>query len=113
MVEDQTTGPGFVAPPCDKEMFKHGKSVIVLSGWTRDIEPYVQSIASASGQRVDWHFSGGRANVLYLGDRSKVEAAIRENPPGVKIQVLAWVGESERGPYREGDPLPDGVIAVM
>jgi hypothetical protein len=112
-VSDTGEGPGFQAPPCDPEVFKTGKSIIVLSGWTRDIEPWVQSIAAASGQPVDWHFSGGRANVLYLGDRAKVEQAIRDNPPGPKVQVLGWVGELERGPYRAGDPLPDGVLAVV
>lgn len=44
-------------------------------------EQWIQAVAKESGQRVDWHYSGGRVNVLYLGDHAKVVAAITKLTP--------------------------------
>ena len=94
----------------------------------------MQSVAKESGQQVDWHYSGGIANVLYIGDHAKVLAAVKKlrpmlerstirsatdscrcdvhkpgHDPGRVIQVY---GPQAHGPYRAGDELPEGTIAV-
>lgn len=53
---------------CDFEVYKHGTALLLLDGWQRDVEPWVQRVAKESGERVDWHYVGGRAVVLVLGD---------------------------------------------
>jgi hypothetical protein len=45
------------------------------------MERWVKQVAARSGQRVDWHFIAGRANVLALGDLARVRAAIAELMP--------------------------------
>jgi hypothetical protein len=45
-----------------------------------------------SGQPVDWHYSGGRANVLYLGDFTKVQAAIEKLLPELEQTPRQGVG---------------------
>lgn len=61
---------------CDKEVFDSGRSVCSVDGWANDVEPWVQKVAARSGQRVDWHYSNGRANVLYIGDYQAVRRAV-------------------------------------
>ena len=45
------------------------------------MEGWVKKVAERSGQRVDWHFAGGRARILALGDIAKVKQAIQELMP--------------------------------
>jgi hypothetical protein len=98
---------------CDREVFEQGSSVAVLDARKEDAEQWVQAVALVSGQRVDWHYSGGRVNVLYLGDHSKVLAAVLYLAPCLKGTVLGIYDEAGcHGPYRAGDPLPDDVIGV-
>jgi len=104
----------------------------VLDACMHVAEEWVQKVAKASGQKVDWHYSGGVANVLYLGDHARVLAAVerlrpeleRERPKTAEHscqcegdthsagEVLRVYGSGAHGPYRAGDPLPDGSIGV-
>jgi len=117
---------------CDQEVFDQGDSVAVLDACMHVAEEWVQKVAKASGQKVDWHYSGGVANVLYLGDHARVLAAVerlrpeleRERPKTAEHscqcegdthsagEVLRVYGSGAHGPYRAGDPLPDGSIGV-
>lgn len=49
---------------------------MVVGGGSNFIERWVQEVAELSGQPVDWHFCGGRAMVLALGDLGKVSEAL-------------------------------------
>lgn len=50
---------------CNEKIFAHGHSVATLDACRHRAESWVQQVASLSGQSVDWHYSGGIANVLY------------------------------------------------
>lgn len=52
---------------CDKEIFANGKPIIILDGKQKEIELLVSTVAAITGIPVDWHYSGGRAQVLYIG----------------------------------------------
>lgn len=70
-----TDGPD--PPPCDKKVFQNGELVFVTHTIPSNaMEGWVKKVAKRSGQRVDWHFAGGRACVLALGDIAKVHQAI-------------------------------------
>jgi hypothetical protein len=117
---------------CDEDIFKNGHGVCVLDACMHRAETWVQAVAHESGQRVDWHYSGGRANVLYLGDYKRVAAAVEKLAPTLtdpmvrkpgecgscsgeshrEGALLRRYGEGAHGLYRAGDPLPYGVIAV-
>lgn len=63
--------------PCDPDVFKDGSLVLVIGGVpSLQIEEWVKLIARMSDQRVDWHFAGGRAQVLAIGDVGLVRECI-------------------------------------
>lgn len=99
-------------PPCDREIFESGTPLLWADTWTRatwtdsnmDPEPpratgfeeWVVRIREASGARIDWHYSGGRAQVLYLGDLAPILAAIEAYPCPASHQYF----EAGQGLYR-------------
>lgn len=117
---------------CDEEVFKKGDSVCTIDACMHRAEQWVREVARESGQRVDWHYSGGIANVLYLGDYARVQAAVTKLAPKLaeeipkkpdehcrcmgifhgKCRIMSSYGPWAHGPYRDGDPLPPGVVAV-
>jgi hypothetical protein len=106
-----TDGPDPI--PCNPEIFKNGEGVCILAGSSNAVERWVQSVAKKANAQVDWHYSGGRANVLHLGDadsRQRVFNAIEELKGDLGAVQLLSVG----GPalYRASDAVPDGTIAV-
>ena len=105
-----TDGP--TPPPCDPEIFKKGQGVCIIDGSSNAVERWVQAVAKKANARVDWHYSGGRANVLHLGNgasRRRVLAAISALKGELKGHILSVGGPAL---YRAGDPIPDGTLAV-
>jgi len=117
---------------CDAEVFKNGQSVAALDACMHRAEEWVQAVARESGQRVDWHYSGGIANVLCLGDHARAARAVEklrgaleqatpkaaghrcrcagpDHDPG---RVLRCFGAGEPGLYRAGEPAPEDAVAV-
>lgn len=118
----------------DPEVFKKGRSICTIDACMHRAETWVQSAASASGQKMDWHYTGGIANVLYLGDYNRVLAAVEKLLPQLEDhmekteehhcrcgavkehsigRVLSVFRADAHGPYRAGDELPDDVIGVV
>lgn len=63
--------------PCDPDIFARGELVFQTDTIPSNaMEKWVKQIAEQSGQQVDWHFAGGRARVLALGDVKKVKQTI-------------------------------------
>ena len=103
---------GQTPPPCDPDIFKKGRGVCVLDGSSNAVERWVKSVATKADAKVDWHYSGGRANVLHLGDaesRQRVLNAIDELEGELDGTILSVDGPTL---YRDGDPVPEGTIAV-
>lgn len=97
---------------CDAEVFKHGQSLVALNARSMPAEEWVQEVAKRSGQRVDWHYSGGVAHVLVLGDHAKALEAAQAMPPCDGVRVLRWFGPQDGGLYRSGvTNAPEGAIA--
>jgi hypothetical protein len=75
-----TDGPD--PPPCNPKVFAEGTCVFVTHTiGPNALEAWVQQIARKSGQLVDWHYFGGRAKILALGNLAKVHQAIEELMP--------------------------------
>ncbi|MGV8142576.1 MAG: hypothetical protein ACP5NS_02980 [Candidatus Pacearchaeota archaeon] len=56
-------------PSCDRELWERGEHIATI--WDlrpAQIEEAVKKAAARSGQRMDWHYVGGRACVRALGD---------------------------------------------
>lgn len=102
-----------IPPPCDREVFTKGEPIAALDARRWAAETWVQAVAKVSEQRVDWHYSGGIAQVLFLGDRAKVDAAIDMLAPTLNGTILERYGVGSAGLYRGGvTQLPANVIAV-
>lgn len=105
-----------MADTCDEDIFQKGKTVAALDARSVDAEAWVQEVAKKADAKVDWHYSGGIANVLHLGDaesRERVLSAIEELRSNLKGTILRTYKETDKGLYRRGvSELPDGAIAV-
>lgn len=108
-----TDGP--TPPPCDPEIFQNGQPVAAVSGSSNAVERWVQAVAKKAHARVDWHYSGGIANVLHLGDsesRARVEAAMNELEQTLEGTILQRYETGESGLYRQGvTQAPPGAVA--
>jgi len=62
---------------CDQEIFEQGKPIAVLDARPDNAETWVQALSQRADARVDWHYLGGIANVLHLGDAESRERVIR------------------------------------
>lgn len=82
-----------IFPDCNTEIFHKGEGVCIVLGRASNVERWVQSVARKAGAQVDWHHSGGYANILHLGDaesRGRVLAVIIElelSLQGIIVQV--------------------------
>ena len=90
-------------PMCDDDIFANGVGLCVLDARSHAAETWVKSVAEKSGQRVDWHYSGGWANVLVLGDHAVALATARELSSTLDGRVMSF-SEDGRALYRAGEP---------
>lgn len=61
----------------DPDIYENGTAVaIIIAPGKADIETFVQRVAKESGQRVDWHYMGGRGVVRAIGDLALVRETI-------------------------------------
>lgn len=96
---------------CDDEVFKKGQSLAALDARSTDAEAWVREVAAKSGQRVDWHYSGGIAHVLVLGDHAKALEAAKAMPPTDAVRVMRWYSTGDAGCYRSGvSPAPPKAV---
>lgn len=66
--------------PCKKEIYEKGKFVTwIIGANSATIEEYVRFIAKITETETDWHYFGGRAQVLTLGDPAIVRQVLAEN----------------------------------
>lgn len=108
-----TDGPD--PKPCDQEIFQKGEPVVLLDGSSNAVENWVQEVAKKADARVDWHYSGGVAQVLHLGDmesRRRVEKAIVNMPEVDNPRVMRRLAAGSPGLYRRGvTETPKGAVA--
>jgi hypothetical protein len=108
-----TDGPTPVL--CDEEVFQNGTPVALLDAPANATENWVKSVAEAADARLDWHYSGGVAQVLHLGDdesRSRVEDAITELEGSLNGRIMQRLPVGAAGLYRGGvTDAPEGAVA--
>jgi hypothetical protein len=73
---------------CNSDIYANGELVCVLDSNPLNAETWVRSVAEESGQRVDWHYYGGRVVVLVLGDYSRARCAAEKLAPTLIGRVL-------------------------
>lgn len=88
-------------PKCDHELWEHGDHVMTIADLPAvEIEKWVIKVREDSGQRVDWHFVGGRACVRFLGDEKKVRESIQKLLPEITSRTNYYliIEENYKGP---------------
>jgi hypothetical protein len=109
-----TDGP--TPPPCDHEIFQKGKSVAAIDGSSNAVERWVKKVAATAKARVDWHYSGGVANILHLGSKKSRERVIQvmhDLEPELQGTIMRFFEEGDSGLYRRGvTPVPKGTVAA-
>lgn len=104
-----TDGP--IPTPCNPDIFKNGKGLCIVEGGSNAVERWVQTIAKKAEAQVDWHYSGGRANVLHLGDdasRQRALNAVKELESQLDGHIMSIDGPSL---FRNGvDEAPEGAV---
>jgi hypothetical protein len=98
----ETTASGApLPPPCDSEIYSNGQTILIVGNVPSEVmEEWVKAVATASGERVDWHFVAGWAVVKALGDIDAARAAtlrlrpeLRAVAPGVQFANAGGGGE--------------------
>lgn len=84
---------------CDPEIYEKGETLIIGWGKSAEIEEWVVALRTLSGQRIDWHYAGGRAWVGYIGDLDKIEAALKmlRPPPWAAKSIDQQLKELKNG----------------
>lgn len=81
---------GATPPACDPEIFNSGQLVCKARGRSSAIEQWVKAIAEKANARVDWHYSGGIAHVLHLGDEESYQRVINVMHQLQDEQSIRW-----------------------
>lgn len=69
-----TDGPD--PKPCNAKIFKKGRHIFTTHSIPSNaMEKWVQNVAQEANVPVDWHFAGGRACVLALGNKEEIQRA--------------------------------------
>lgn len=94
---------------CDSDVYENGAQVFITHTLSsKDVEKWVKEVAKESGQKVDWHYAGGRAVVLALGKLKKVNAAIVKLRPIhdelFRVACLQYIGSAS-----ETERIIDGI----
>ena len=100
-----TDGP--TPDPCDHEVFERGTPIVLLDGTSNAVERWVRAVADAADARLDWHYSGGVAQVLHLaenGTRERVETAINELEGSLDGRIMQRLAVGAKGLYRRCEP---------
>lgn len=98
---------------CDPDVYKNGTYVFLthtIRSWM--VEAWVEEVAKTSGQKVDWHFVGGRAVVKALGDLDAVYTAINKQLPLLREMWLAELKESDYWSEEDNPRTSVGVFYV-
>src|SRR5512135_2333614 len=67
---------------CDNDVFQNGIPVFLTHTIpAAQIEEFIKAVAAEAKQKVDWHYFGGRARVLTLGDPKVTIAALLKLRP--------------------------------
>lgn len=102
-------------PPCDPNIFRNGSPVFLLDARSAAAEAWVRALAQRTGVRIDWHYSGGIAQVLFLGtEEDRARIIEQRGPSNHEVRVMRIFDSGAGGGlYRAGvDTLPDDVIGV-
>jgi hypothetical protein len=67
--------------PCNKDIFKDGKCVAMYSAGMIVMEGLVREANRKKGIEMDWHYAGGIAVVLTLGDTEACRKALADVMP--------------------------------
>ena len=99
-----TDGP--TPKPCNKKIFEEGECLAALEGSSNKVERWVKRVAARANAKVDWHYAGGIARVLHLGDDASRKRTIEA------IHALAPKETDAMKAYEKGQIFIHQVAAI-
>ncbi len=106
---------GHTPPSCNMQIFQNGSPILAIDGSSSAVEKWVRSLGNRAKSQVDWHYSGGIAQVLHLGnEKSFARTASVANglESTLEGRIMRRYSFGGIGLFRSGvDPLPEGTIA--
>jgi hypothetical protein len=72
---------------CKPAIFSKGIPVIILDGKSEPMEVLIQAAAKMLNMELDWHYSGGRAQVLLLGGQNEHAIATKWFQDNMKVRL--------------------------
>jgi hypothetical protein len=72
---------------CKPTIFSKGIPVIILDGKSEPMEVLIQAAAKMLNMELDWHYSGGRAQVLLLGGQNEHGIATKWFQNNMKVRL--------------------------
>lgn len=72
---------------CEKDIYFKGIPIAIISGNKTQIEVLVQAMVTLLGLKIDWHFSGGQAQVLLHGDKTAHYIATTWLSSNIKVML--------------------------
>ncbi len=109
-----TDGPN--PPPCDSEVFHWGETIAIGHAASNEMERWVRAVAEKADARLDWHFTGGTANILFLGDpeaRARTTEVLTEMASDLNGKLARIIPAGGPQLYRAGvSAVPEGTRAV-
>lgn len=97
----------------DREMVNSATSICYFHASSEIVESFVKKVSKKSGQKVDWGYSCGIADVFFIGSYNKVLAAILKFKPELdkicieEAQRLYNIKISEAPVWRLFSPPPN------
>ncbi len=104
---------------CDPVVFRDGESIAVLEEGRlqpQAVTDWLKEVSKLANATLDWHYSGGWAHVLHLGDsesRERAEKALRSFSGKHGIVLVRIIPSGSPGLFRAGvTSVPEGTTAV-
>lgn len=98
---------------CDEEILNHGTTLFAIHSLSsHEINDWVQEVANASKEKVDWRQFGGRAFILGMGDLDKIRRAMVDLLPSLNKMITSHHKSDDCSPqlYNSNDIYEYGQV---
>ena len=72
---------------CDQDIYQNGQTVCILAGCSTAIEAVVVRVRELLNVKLDWHYCGGRANVLTTEPKKRHQDIVE----ALRMEMPVWL----------------------
>jgi len=91
--------------PCDPKIFEKGECIGTIHTYpSTQVEAFVRHAAHVSGQKIDWHYAGGRGQILTLAKSEEDKSAVIQAFFDLRLDPRCTDLVPENTPHPDGVP---------